>query len=209
MAKSMSDKILTAVATTLAGGLVTSLIGYFLAPKEVQKVFVEATCLIAINSNNSCNNRNPSQPHFFATVVLGQWVVAIQGLANEPKRVIVFDSPYFAPAYPPERRAKEVAARMNRFASLGYGYKFIVTKINEYNVLCGASPDGDCKQVIFTVKKEEDAQAKIPALQSQLESDASKKPLYESACATLIDFKLFAGSKDDQSRSLTSHCKSD
>jgi Circadian oscillating protein COP23 len=214
MAKTMSQKILTVFATTAAAGVATSLIGYFFAPKETQKLLVQANCLININSNNSCNNHHPNskQPKFFAALVEGEWVVAINGEANEQKRVFVFGSDrskYFEPAYPPKRRAEEVANRMNRFASLDYGYKFIVTKINTYDVVCGASPNGDCKEVIFTVRKGQDAQAKIPLLQSQLAADASKSPLYESACATLIDFKLVAGSKDEQSRALTSQCKTD
>jgi hypothetical protein len=205
--KDLGKKILITAGSTLLVSTVTAGIGALAFPKEAKSFTDNITCIIAVN--NSCNKNARSQPKFFATTVGEQWVTAIHGRENEVKRVVVFsaDPNYFAPAYPPERRAKEVAERMNRFADLGYEYKFMVKKINGYDVLCGMNPQGDCQVVILTIKKYDDAQARIPALQAHLAAGASATPLFESACDMAIDFQLFAGSKDDESKALTSNCR--
>jgi hypothetical protein len=169
-----------------------------------------------IGISNKCEYRNNQPPissvksTYFPEYTYGYWSVSMKGLVGETKRIFAFNSvDQFGSYWTPERRAAEIAERMNKYIS-GKDYELVLGKLNGYHVVC-TGVNGECRHLIFTIKQKEkdvDINAKVPALREHLKLEASTTPLYESACPQQINLKLLAGTAEEQAKAVKSVCVS-
>jgi len=164
---------------------------------------IAISCLVAIAAvasgftGVSSNSAKAQQKeHYSCETVFGIPTTIVKTPQGE-KKFIAWDSKYFElSGYPPERRCREVTARLNAYFRENSEQLITHGKMNNQPIVCIAKYEGGgCDSLLYTLKPDRDGETAVNLLVSMTESNFSNTVLREGPCQTYLNLQSVVNGK--------------
>lgn len=117
--------------------------------------------------------------------------------ANKDIEFIRWNSLEFVPVgYPPERRAREVTARLNHYFANNNEVYITHGKMNNLPVICVAEKEGgSCTGLLYTLKRGQGGEDTVESLIYKLDGPNANSALREAPCRTYLNIQAVIDGK--------------